>query len=177
MTNSPWDDSENAILDDPVSGDPADAPSAPESESETWRRRAHELWAQAQRDGNVAGQAAAINSALRHLKADAEAATKANANVQGGISEETRKQIQRDALDGAVRAFSEHQQKHRMLCPACHGQGDRLRIRRFEKWLDEQGTKVAFDDWNVKTPYAMSGTLEEKAGFYLDDEVSTSNTN
>ena len=177
MTKSPWDIPDDITIDsvpaDPVSDGLADTPSGPETEAETWRRRAHELWSQARADGNVQGQAAAINSALRHLKADVDAATKAASNTQGGISEERRREIEIAALDKIVAATEDHRQKHQTLCPCCHSYGDRLRIARFQKWLDEQDGRAAdFAAWNARTPYKMSATSEEKGGSYLDDEIN-----
>src|SRR5580704_3691255 len=123
MSKSPWDILPDENPDDAVADSVPDLPDfTPQSfakEAETWRARAHVLWASARKDGNLQAQAAALNSAFRGLKdqADADEAAKAASSNQDGISEETRKKIALDTLDGVAAATEDFYRKHRTLCP------------------------------------------------------------
>ena len=173
---SPWDDDPKDAIPDPVSDDLDDLA---DFTSETWQRRAHDLWLQAVRDGDLRAQASALQVAFRGLKDrhDSEAKKAASAG-SSGASEQLVREIQVAVLDHAVAGVEEYHRKYRTLCPCCHSQGDKLRIHRFEKWLAEHDGRAAdFASWDKRTPYAMSGTLEHSGGLYAADEVSDSKPN
>jgi hypothetical protein len=175
---SPWDDDvpENAgaVPDDLVADAGVETPLTPAEETQLWRQRADQLWRQSQRDGNTQGASSALSIAMRHLKAEAAAAEKA-ASAQRELPEETIKQIQLATLDNLVRASRDVDQ-FRAPCPVCKGRGDKKRIACFERWMQTEGHKDAFDTWNEATPN-MSGTLEDTKGHFYDDDSNSSNPN